>query len=331
MAFGDILAEAIETTANYSIWSVAFLKVISGLSYQDRLIELGQSKLVSKNLSDFLIQTLSGLTVLLVAGIVGAIFAYFRSEKFRSRLSLLGVRLVAAIAWCRKQWRILLTGFLLVLFEVVLYMGSNNILVIWFSLGHFLFFILVLKILGLKGISVDRTLISRTYDVTTLLNKWSTSGEWVPRQEGDSIELVPHEELKRVLVCNEVAEFKNGEITCEVKLAQDALLDIAFRGDVHKTAFYMARFDARPNDLDGILFSSGGTKWGAIEGRELPTHTSPANEWLLMKIQIQNKTVKLFQNEQLVDKIENANVVPGRISIFAEVKNAYVRRITISQ
>lgn len=281
---------------------------------------------------DFISNTLSNLLgdilFALLAALGGIILVAFKSEKFRIWLKLIIGKLLKAGMWSLRQWRYILVAILLFGLEGALYKGSQNILLVAFSIGHLLLFLILFSILNFKGGAPHTT---SSFDASVILDKWRTPGGWRPVRGAEWVELAPHENLRRVLICEDFSDFINGDITCEVKLTPDALFDLAFRGDVHGGPFYMARFDARPGCLDGILFSPGGPNWQPIQGRELPKHTSPDGQWLVMKIQIQGKSIRLFQNDQLVDQIASADIVPGRISMFAEVANVYVRRITVAQ
>jgi len=143
------------------------------------------------------------------------------------------------------------------------------------------------------------------------------------------LRLSPHENLSKVFVIEKLPVFADGEIECEVYLEQNALFNVILRGSLAKDEWYMARLDARPTHWDCILFKPKGLAWEECNKDALKYH-SPHSRWLTMRVVAEGARISLYRDGQLVDRISDAKLADGRISLFAEVANVHVRKISIS-
>lgn len=162
------------------------------------------------------------------------------------------------------------------------------------------------------------------------LRESTTAGAWLPDVTENGLKFTPQQDLAEVLILGRIPSFSDGVIECEIYLEKRAVFNIIFRGDVTKGQFYMARLDARSNWRDCIVFSKGKTDWQIYNWREhrLRFH-SPERRWVTMRVVANKNRVHLFRDGQLVDTCDETKLLSGRIGMFAEVANAYVRRVRI--
>ena len=196
---------------------------------------------------------------------------------------------------------------------------------------------------GPKGDTSKYASYSFKHDFRSGLNDvWMTPSGLLPdcvREYGVLLTHVPgSSDLSKVLLLEELPLFMNGEIECEVYLGSGALFDVMLRGifDVKEpnslnNEFYMVRFDARGGDqLDCILIKpKGSVDWRKCDRGE---HHSPHSQWLKMRVEADGRRMSLYRDGNLVSQIQidDAKVTTGRIGLFAEQANVYVKEIRIS-
>lgn len=281
--------------------------------------------------SDVIEEIIGGLIVLAIA----AIATWFLSEKVRLFLKrLLGAVMIlsgTAMRWLAKQWRYLVVIFLLSLTEAALYRVYADWKVIAFSLAHFTLIAVAIWLLTPKE-RIERIGGAPYAFVQNFRfdrSGWTTPSSWFPKSDERGLNLVPHEYLSKVFIIEKLPVFADGEIECEVYLEQNALFDVIVRGSLAEDEWYMARLDARPIKWDCILFKPKGQRWEECN-KDALEHHSPHSQWLTMRVVADGPRVSLYRDGLLVDRITDAKLADGRISLFAEVANVYVRKISVS-
>jgi hypothetical protein len=98
--------------------------------------------------------------------------------------------------------------------------------------------------------------------------------------------------------------------------------------------FLMARLDSRVKRYDCILEKQPGYDWkecNDIQELSQRGQVSPSQTWLRMRVVANDNIVELYRNNDRVDWISDAKIVASKIALFAEIGNAYVRKVVISQ
>jgi hypothetical protein len=57
---------------------------------------------------------------------------------------------------------------------------------------------------------------------------------------------------------------------------------------------------------------------------------TPDGQWLTMRVVADGQKISLYRDEHLVDQIDDAKVTTGRVGLFAEEADVYVRKVSIS-
>jgi len=164
------------------------------------------------------------------------------------------------------------------------------------------------------------------------LHAWIIPSVWSPIVNERGLQLIPHDNRSKVLLLEKLPQFVNGVIECEVYLEPNALFDVILRGSLADGEFYMARLDARPTMWDCILFTPKGKGWRECnKDKGTLIHHSPHGQWLKMRIVADGHRISLYRDAQLVDQVDDAKIMIGRVGLFAEVANVYARKIHIFQ
>jgi hypothetical protein len=275
------------------------------------------------NITSIFEQTIAGVIVAIIAWIVSIIV----SEKSR-RLSL------GVLKWLQLQWRYAIICLYVVIIAAVVHFvyfdWRTTVIILSSTILGWIVFLLINK----------RELPNVVfYDFRRPLEKWTCTENWSPEidlQKGIKIE--PHNNLTRYIKSRDI-KFSTGVIELEVMLEGNAILDVIFRGEIGQS-FYMARVDSRisldrGDVYDCILHSPKGiTAWNVCnksKGQE--GHTSPANEFIHVKITCRRKTAILDVNGYQVDEVKNLEIKSKEttIVIFTETANAYVKKIQFIQ
>jgi hypothetical protein len=172
-----------------------------------------------------------------------------------------------------------------------------------------------------------------------LNDAWTISGE-SPQVDGEcGVLLTPvpsSSDLSKVLLLEELPLFLNGVIECEVYLEEGALFDVMLRGTFVaqpslKDEFYMARFDGRLGWPDCICIKpEGNEQWHECNDQSRSQHQyTPHGQWLKMHVEAHGQRILLYRGDDLVDQFNAAKATVGRIGLFAELANVYVKTINI--
>src|SRR5687767_7154518 len=95
--------------------------------------------------SQFVPNLISGLLATLIAALVGGVFTYFKSERFRKWLGNAFSRLKLALTWLAARWRIILLWCMVVILETIIFRVYSDWLVVGLSLVH-----LAIALLGFR-------------------------------------------------------------------------------------------------------------------------------------------------------------------------------------
>lgn len=267
------------------------------------------------------------VVAILLATALLSILGYLISQKFRDFPKNLPSQMAWLIKWLVKQWRYVVLLFLTILLEIAIYKLYVDWRIIVFSIAHFALIAFAVWFLTFKR-TPPKALF--TYDFRSALDVWTvTTNDWSPRTGGRGLELVPYDNLSKILVLDELPQFVDGVIECEVYLESGAIFDVMLRGDLNIKEFYMARLDTRQRRNDCILFKPRERRWAECNDRETLKYHSPPRRWLKMRIVADKHTISLYRNGQKVDEINNAITTIGKIGLFAELANVYVKKISI--
>lgn len=169
------------------------------------------------------------------------------------------------------------------------------------------------------------------------LDAWENlSPDWevsTPQHIPAGIELIPIDRSKhplKALLLKHGPEFKDGVIECEAYLTTGAIFDVVVRGNIADDHFYMARLDSRRGgrQTDSIVVKPAGGNWHKCN--QASTHHTPVQRWTRMRIEADGPQIRLYNNGQEVNHIDNAEIASGRIAIFAEISKVHIRRFRVT-
>ncbi len=239
--------------------------------------------------------------------------------------------LLSSLKWLRLQWRYVIVCVYVVSLVIAIHVIYSD----WITT---LFVLVSISLAFMLFLLISRKKTERVvfYDFRKPLQTWKPTANWLPEidvNKGTKIE--PHDKLTKYIESGEI-DFLTGVIECDVMLDRGAILNIVFRGKIRES-FYMVRLDTRVHpdaDLyDCILFSPiGNTGWHICnKAKGQSGHTSSANEYLNVKIICTRKTATLVVNGYQVDTVTNLQLKTRETSIviFAELANAYVKRLQV--
>ena len=230
--------------------------------------------------------------------------------------------------WMRTNWRYVVPFLLLLAVEIPLCLVYSDWKLVVFSIAH----------IFLVGIAAWFLLFPRPTnaictDFRVGLGAWQGKDGWEPQIFPDRGVQLPHhidgdKALSKMLWRSE-PQFMNGEIECEVYLESGAIFNVRFREELVTHEFYMARLDARNWQFDAILAGKD-AGWDFLRSQDKLKHRSPGGRLLKMHIRVDGRRIELRNGGTLVDWVDDAEIRAGRISLFAEQKTAFVKKIRIT-
>lgn len=184
---------------------------------------------------------------------------------------------------------------------------------------------------GLEQIFLD--------DFCNGLDKWDSicgTAQHTPAagKPSPSMQLVPRiqkQEPDTFAICSSIGDFKDGIIECDVKIQPGSMVNIAFRANIEKYRWYMARFDTRSGKRFVSTFLvnyESDCKWYPIG--ETINYKAPDKMWLHMKVSVRGNEMILFCGEKKVAWATNEDFSSGKVGIFNEGDQVYVDNFKVS-
>ncbi|MDD5223120.1 MAG: hypothetical protein PHE84_03945 [bacterium] len=249
-------------------------------------------------------------------------------KKVRSFLEKIGNIIINFI---RKYWRYLIIILLISLIEVIQLMIFPNINVVLLSLSYVLLLLLVILFFVPKR-EFQKYFNYYEDDFRFGLSYWKINNKnknWKPQLDNNNgLIVIPHDDLSNVMVLKTIPNFMNGIIECVIYLSHNSTFNIIFRANLNENEFYMARVDSRLDHWDCILFKQKDSNWKECNKENLKYH-SPHNQFVKMRVEINDKHISLYRDSQLVDSVTNAISKTGEIGFFSELTENYLRNIRV--
>lgn len=155
--------------------------------------------------------------------------------------------------------------------------------------------------------------------ITGVFTQDATHGKPAP---GLLLPRVDGQATNTFLILNGV-EMESGIIECDYYLEPEGLLNVVVFCDISEQNWYMARYEARSTEHDGILVKGQGP--GANWRHDTTgTSRSSARTWHKARIEFSSEKIVMYRDDELITEITAPNIFGKAIGLFNELNDVHI-------